>query len=252
MNDPTQRFSDRVATYVRARPGYPDGVVTALRAHAGLGTGTVVADVGAGTGIFTRVLLAAGAVVVAVEPNAPMREQLVADLGGDPRLRVRDARAEATGLAAASVDLVTAAQAFHWFDRAAAGAEFRRILRPGGSLALVWNERLTDAPFMAGYEAFLQRWATDLAAVDHRRTSPSDIAGFFAPWPVTHVALDNEQVLDRAGLRDRFLSSSYAPGPGHPDHVAALAALDALVDAHAVDGVVHFGYRTDVYVGRFA
>ncbi len=123
VNDPTQRFSDRVETYVRARPGYPDGVVRVLRERAGLEPGTVVADVGAGTGIFTRVLLAAGAVVLAIEPNAPMRERLRQDLGGDDRLRVRDGRAEATGLPDASIDLVTAAQAFHWFDRKAAALE---------------------------------------------------------------------------------------------------------------------------------
>lgn len=249
--DPTTRFSDRVAAYVAARPGYPPEVVATLADRAGLGPGAVVADLGAGTGIFTRALLAAGAVVHAVEPNGPMREALVADLGAEPALVVHDATAEATGLASASVDLVTAAQAFHWFDVALVRRECARILRPDGLVALVWNTRLDDAgAFSRGYEALLRRRGTDFAEVDHRRDQAERLAGLFGRDGPERHAFAHRQVLDRAGIRARLLSSSYAPPPGHPDHEPILAELDALVDAHGEDGRVTLDYRTDLFLGR--
>lgn len=252
MTDPTGRFSDRVQTYVRARPGYPPEVVDALRERTGLGPGTVVADVGAGTGIFTRLLEATGAHVHAVEPNEAMLAALIASLAPGSQVRTHRRPAEATNLASASVDLVTAAQAFHWFDRDGAGREFRRILRPGGAVAIVWNGRVTTTPFTTGYDALLRRWATDLGQVDHRQIPREAIVEFFGGGPVERLELENHQVLDREGMRDRLLSSSYAPAAGHPDHGPMLADLDRLVDAHAVDGHVRLEYRTELYLGRFA
>jgi len=246
----TARFSDRVDTYVRARPGYPAEVGELLRDRVGLGPGCIVADLGAGTGIFTRLLLAAGATVHAVEPNEPMLARLVADTVHGS-LRAHRAPAEATGLSTASIDLVTAAQAFHWFDQAAAGREFRRILRPGGAVALVWNDRAATTPFLQEYEALVRRWATDYPRVDHRRITPEVIEAFFAPGRVEVHHVDHHQRLDREGIRDRLLSSSYAPPPGHPDHEPMLAELTALFDRYAAAGTVRFAYRTDVHLGWF-
>jgi SAM-dependent methyltransferase len=211
-----------------------------------------VADVGAGTGIFTASLLATGARVSAVEPNAPMRQALVASLGEHARLTVHAGSAEATGLPAGSVDLVTAAQAFHWFDAAAARRECARILRPGGRVALVWNNRVDDTtPFLRAYEDLLRRRGTDYAEVDHRRGQAERLAAFFGPGAaVEHHLFDNHQVLDAAGLRARLLSSSYAPMPGHPDHEPMLAELDAIVAAHGRDGRVVLEYRTELVLGR--
>lgn len=250
--DPTVRFSDRVGAYVAARPGYPPGVVATLAARAGLGEGTVVADVGAGTGIFTALLMGTGARVHAVEPNAPMRDALVAGLQGRAGLTVHEGTAEATGLPAGSVDLVTAAQAFHWFDVVAARRECARILRPGGLVALVWNNRVDDTtPFVRAYEELLRRRGTDYAAVDHRRNQDERLSAFFGPGaPMERHGFDNHQVLDAAGLRARLLSSSYAPLAGHPDHEPMLAELDAIVDAHGHDGRVVLEYRTELVLGR--
>ena len=252
VTDPTRRFSDRVDTYVRARPGYPAEVVDVLRERAGLGPGSVVADVGAGTGIFTRLLAATGARVHAVEPNEAMLAALIESLGPTSTVRTHRRPAEATNLSPASIDLITAAQAFHWFDRDAVGAEFRRILRPTGAVAIIWNGRVTTTPFTVGYEELLRRWATDLGQVDHRQIPREDVAAFFRGGPVEVVEVDNHQLLDRGGLRDRLLSSSYAPPPGHPDHEPMLADLDRLFDAHAVDGQVRLEYRTELHLGRFA
>lgn len=252
--DPTRRFTDRVGDYVRYRPGYPPEAIALLHDRCGLGAQSVVADVGAGTGIFTRLLLAAGAKAVhAIEPNGPMRAALVAALAGEPRLHVADGTAEKTGLADASVALVVAAQAFHWFDRAAARREFARILRPGGWVALVWNSRRNDAtPFLVTYEAMLRRWSPDYAEVNHRKIGLDAIAPFFAPEPVERQVFPSHQVFDFEGVRGRLLSSSYAPAAGHPNHEPMLAELRAIFDAHEEGGRVSFEYETEVYLGRFA
>ena len=251
--DATTRFADRVDAYVRARPDYPVAVIELLRTHAGLGPGTVVADVGAGTGILTRMLARTGATVHAVEPNGPMLAALIAELDPSSTVRTHRRPAEATNLSDAGIDLITAAQAFHWFDRDAARSEFRRILRPSGWVALIWNSRQTDSsPFMAGYQGLLDRWAPDHRVVNHQNVDASAIEEFFSPGSVRRHTADHHQVLDVDGVCDRLLSSSYAPPAGHPDHEPMLADLRTLVQRHGEDGAIRFEYLTEVYLGRFA
>ncbi len=139
--NPMERFSNRVENYRRFRPSYPDAVIDLIRETAGLREGSPAADLGSGTGILTRLLLDAGWEVFAVEPNAPMRAAAEEELGAEARFHSIDAPAEATGLPAGSVQAITCAQAFHWFDREAAQAEFARILKPEGWAFIIWNER---------------------------------------------------------------------------------------------------------------
>ncbi len=248
--NPTTRFTDRVANYVRYRPGYPAEIIPYLSEAIGLGPADIVADVGAGTGISTRLFLDHGNVVFAVEPNAAMRAAAEAELARYPNFRSIAARAEATGLAQASVDLVAAAQAFHWFDRPAARAEFARILRPGGWVVLLWNVKLTDAtPFLRDYEALLVEFGTDYTAVRHENVTDTELAAFFGQGYSSRT-FPNAQRLDYAGLEGRLLSASYAPGPEHPDHAPMLAALRRIFDARQVGGQVVLEYETRVYSGR--
>jgi len=150
--DSLTRFSDRVEDYVKYRPGYPPQVIEVLRARCGLTPSSVVADVGSGPGNLARLFLDNGNEVFAVEPNAEMREAGKQSLGNRGGYRSVDGRAEGTRLENASVDFVTAGQAFHWFDWPHAKTEFRRILRPEGWVVLLWNERLTDSsPFLRDY-----------------------------------------------------------------------------------------------------
>src|SRR5262249_28331902 len=160
-------------------------------------------DVGSGTGILTEPLLARGHVVYAVEPNAGMRAAAEARLTRYTRFHSIAGRAEATTLANASVHLAVAAQAFHWFDPAAARQEFMRILRPGGWVALAWNTRRTTSAFLAAYEQLLQRFGTDYAEVNHERIDRAVLAGFFGKRFET-TAFDNRQECDFEALKGRL------------------------------------------------
>jgi SAM-dependent methyltransferase len=250
------RFTDRVDDYVRARPGYPDALVELLAAELGLLPPAPVADIGSGTGLSAEPLLRRGHVVYCVEPNAAMRAAAEARLGGLPGFRSIDGAAERTRLPDAAVDVVLAAQAFHWFEPDRACAEFRRILVPGGRVVLVWNTRRTrGSPFLEGFEALLRRHGTDYDAVRARTAAlmaeaarGGGLARLFAGG-VAHRVLANAQTLDREGLRRRLRSASYTPPPGSPAHPAMMAELDALFAAHASDGAVRIDYDLDVYWG---
>ncbi|HUC28186.1 MAG TPA: class I SAM-dependent methyltransferase [Candidatus Acidoferrum sp.] len=246
----TSRFSDRVENYVRYRPGYPAEVLRVLRDECRLSAGDVVADIASGTGIWSRMLLENGNRVFGVEPNAEMRqagERLLAEFD---RFTSVPGAAEATTLPDESVDFVTAAQAAHWFDRERARREFVRILKPGGWLVLLWNERLTDATaFLRAYEQLLLAFGTDYADVRHERTTEA-VNEFFDPTPFRERVFAMRQEFDYAGLEGRLLSSSYAPGPEHLQHRPMLRELRRLFDEHADAGRVSFDYNTRVYFGR--
>ena len=247
---PRERFSNRVSAYVSGRPGYPHELVSWLAETFGLEPSATIVDAGAGTGISAELFLRHGFTVVAIEPNDAMREAAVAALGHEPKFHAIAASAEATTLPAASVDAVVAAQAFHWFDRAAFRIECARILKPRGCVALLWNvRRVESSPFAADYEALLREFGTDYLAVRHENVSEEELARFFE-GPFTRRVLDNVQRLDRNGLRARLLSSSYVPAAGHPWHQPMLAALDTLFEAHQVDGRVAMEYELRAYASR--
>ena len=246
----TSRFSDRVENYVRYRPGYPAEVLRVLRDECRLSASDVVADIASGTGIWSRMLLENGNRVFGVEPNAEMRqagERLLAEFD---RFTSVPGAAEATTLPDESVDFVTAAQAAHWFDRERARREFVRILKPGGWLVLLWNERLTNATaFLRAYEQLLLTFGTDYADVRHERTTEA-VNEFFDPVPFEERVFALRQEFDYAGLEGRLLSSSYAPGPEHLQHRPMLRELRRLFDEHADAGRVSFDYNTRIYFGR--
>ncbi|HQT95305.1 MAG: SAM-dependent methyltransferase [Acidobacteria bacterium 37-71-11] len=249
--DPTRRFKGRAELYARHRPGYPGAVVTLLEGECGLTPGSVVADIGSGTGILAEMLLARGCRVFGVEPNADMRAEGERVLASYPGFVSVDARAEGTTLPVASVDIVTAAQAFHWFDRPRARAEFAHILKPGGWVVLLWNLRRKDADaFAVEYERLLLEYATDYERVDHANVTDAVIAKFFDPASFRLRVFPNRQVFDYEALEGRLLSSSYAPAAGHPNHAPMLAALRAVFDRHNEGGTVAFAYDTQVYFGR--
>ena len=248
--DATTRFSDRVADYAAHRPRYPAAVFEFLRERLGLRRGSIVADIGSGTGIFCQPLLEIGCVVYGVEPNGAMRDEAERSLAARfPTFHSVNGTAEATTLPDHGVDLVVAAQAFHWFDVPKAVAECRRILRPGAPAAMVWNTRKTDSsPFLRAYEGLLNEFGTDYAAVRHDRNEAGRLAQFF-PRGYERVVFPNTQRLDLAGVRGRLLSSSYTPAAGDPRRLPMLAALDRLFAEHQRGGAVTIDYDTELYYG---
>jgi SAM-dependent methyltransferase len=246
----TSRFSDRVDNYVRYRPGYPSEVLQVLKSACGLVPGHFVADIAAGTGIWTRMLLENGNPVFGVEPNAEMREAGERLLATFSKFTSVAGTAEATTLEDQSVDFVTAAQAAHWFDRGQARREFVRIVKPGGWLVLLWNERVTNSTkFLRDYEQLLLTFGTDYEDVRHERTT-SAVNEFFDPAPFQERAFAMRQGFDYAGVEGRLLSSSYAPGPEHSLHAPMLRELRRIFDSCSVDNRAAFEYKTRLYFGR--
>jgi SAM-dependent methyltransferase len=250
MPQSVERFSSRVADYVKYRPGYPSEILQLLKTECGLTPQSVIADIGSGTGKLSEVFLANGNVVIGVEPNAGMRaaaEDLLRSYSG---FRSVEGSAEDSTLPERSVDFVTAAQAFHWFNPELAKLEASRILKPDGWAALVWNHRkLVATPFLEDYEALLLRFGTDYKEVRHDKAEGL-IAEFFAPASVSLMIFPNNQVFDFSGLKGRVRSSSYTPEPGHPDFEAMMLELKTVFEKHEQNGRVTFDYDTKVYYGH--
>jgi len=250
MLNSTERFSSRVENYIKYRPSYPPAVLELLSVRCGLAASSAVADIGSGTGILTELLLETGAEVFAVEPNREMRaaaERLLNDYG---RFRSVPGTAEATTLPNACVDLITASQAFHWFDVQKSRSELARVLRPRGWVALIWNERPLEAvPLLDEYDALLRRHAPEYDRVRDMRADESKMREFFGRRPEFAV-FPNRQSFDYAGFEGRLMSSSYAPENGDPQHEPMIAGLRSLFERHNRAGKVLFPYRTLVYFGR--
>ena len=283
--DAKQRFSNRVADYIRCRPGYPPAVVELLRDECRLHADHAIADVGSGTGVLTRLFLENGNQVFGIEPNEEMR------LAGDEFLSsykkfssVRGS-AEATTLPSASVDVVTVAQAFHWFEPVATLREFLRILKPHGWVVVIWNDRrISETGFGRAYEDLLVRYGTDYTRVKEAYPEEKDMETFFGasveaggsrgeknrssrnerdakntkdpPLQMQEVSgvrrfeLPNFQEFDFEGLTGRLRSSSYAPKEGHANYAPMMAVLRELFDGNQKFGRVRMEYTTQIYFGR--
>jgi SAM-dependent methyltransferase len=249
--DPRKRFSNRVALYIRYRPGYPPEIIDLLKERIGFDSSKIVADIGSGTGILTRLFLENGNRVYGVEPNKEMREAGEEFLKAYPAFRSVDASAEETGLPDQSVDLVTAGQAFHWFDPAKARVEFKRILKPGGYVFFIWNERnIEKSAFVHAYEQLLLDFAFNYANEPRHGGDRELITHFFAGSAWQQVQLENSQEFDFEGLKGRLLSSSYAPLAGHPNYEPMIARLREIFDTYQTNGRVSFPYDTDIYFAQ--
>jgi SAM-dependent methyltransferase len=252
MLNSVERFSSRVENYVRYRPGYPDEIIELLTGAGCLTAESIVADIGSGTGFLTELFLKNGNKVFAVEPNAVMRAVAEKSLGHYENFVSLNGTAEATTLNSGSVNLITAAQAFHWFDQQLARAEFLRILRPAGCVVLVWNERrLETTPFLRDYEKFLMKFGSDYQDVRHENVQ-RDLRPFFAPDEFKVATVENFQVFDLAGLTGRVLSSSYAPQAGDQNFEAMNADLRELFHKHQQNGTVTVEYDTRLYYGQLS
>jgi SAM-dependent methyltransferase len=252
VKDATQRFSSRVDNYVRYRPSYPREIIGLLQSECGLTPEWLIADIASGTGIFTRLLLENGNRVFGVEPNADMRTAGEKHLESYAKFKSVAGSGEATTLEDHAVDIVTAAQAAHWFDLEKCRREFIRILKPGGWCVLVWNERQLDTtPFLRAYEQLLQEYGSDYQQVRHELTT-ARIDEFFAPSRFRKQSFRLRQEFDYPALQGRLLSSSYAPQTNAPEYPAMLVELRKIFDSNETNGRVAFEYDTRVFYGQLS
>jgi SAM-dependent methyltransferase len=249
--DPTKRFSGRVDNYIKYRPTYPNRTIEYLKDQCNLSLASVIADVGAGTGIFTKLLLDKGYIVYAVEPNPPMRDAAVEQLSGYNNFIALDGTAAATMLPSHSIDLIVCAQAFHWFNNEQTRLEFNRIIAENGKVALVWNNRLVDSDaFAKAYDALLKNDSVDYNKVNHQNINDIDFKAFFKDGFYTVKKIPNSQVFDEDGLIGRAFSSSYVPPQGSPEGEIFLKLLKQLFNKYNQNGKVTFHYQTEIYLGE--
>lgn len=250
--DPKLRFSSRVEDYARFRPRYPSALVPVLQEEIGLQSQWIIADIGSGTGISAEPFLDNGNAVLAVEPNEEMRGAALRCLGDRKGFQGIAGSAEATGLESESVHLVVAGQAFHWFHRGRARAEFQRILRRPRRVALFWNTRsVTGSAFAEGYEALLRRFGTDYEQVRHDILGQQPVLAFFADSGSRRM-VPNAQSLDLAALEGLIRSTSYTPTPDDASFEAMREALRTLFEVHQVNGRVTVAYETEIFTGRLS
>ena len=212
---------------------------------------SAVADIGSGTGIFTGLLLARDYKVYGVEPNEAMQEAAIKQFAGKDNFIPVAGTAEATNLPANSIHLVVCAQAFHWFDAAKTKTEFKRILKEGGYVALIWNNRDADTDeFSKAYEGLLKQDSVDYDKVNHRNIGDINFKAFFKDGLYEVVKYPNVQVFDEEGLLGRAFSSSYVPAEDTEEGKKFKTLLKALFAKYNTEGKVSFYYQTEVYLGQ--
>lgn len=251
MTNTIERFSNRVENYVKYRPGYPPEVLDLFREEMNLQKTAVIADIGSGTGISAKLFLENGNTVFGVEPNELMREAAGNFLKDFPNFKSACGTAENTNLPDKSIDFVIAAQAFHWFDKEKTRNEFRRILRPKGFVALIWNERQLDTNnFLREYENLLINFGNDYEKVRHDNIGEESLSEFFQTDFRQNSYL-NAQTLDLEGLKGRILSSSYMPSENDSKFDPMTRELRRVFDKYAENGKIQVLYNTNVFYAQF-
>lgn len=247
--DSTKRFTGLAQIYAQARPSYPEAAIQLIVDTALTSLDSVIADVGCGTGISSRLFGTLGYRVIGIEPNEDMRQKAERDAACGGKLTYQSGTAEATGLETASIDLVLCAQAFHWFRPDEALQEFSRILKARGWVALLWNERDESDPFTRAYGDAL-RQAPETAKVEMHRGSAGEVLLTSPLFAKAQKRLfRNSQILDEEGAINRAFSASYAPKDSAG--IANLrASLQAAFKQFNRGGSVEMRYTTSVYTAQ--
>ncbi|HUW88964.1 MAG TPA: class I SAM-dependent methyltransferase [Candidatus Nanopelagicaceae bacterium] len=243
--DPKKRFSNRVENYNKYRPSYPLEIINFLKEENILAKNTIIADIGSGTGILTKIFLDNGNQVYGIEPNKDMREAAEKILHGYINFTSLEGSAESTGLEEYSIELIVAGQAFHWFDVERTKREFKRILKPNGNVALIWNNRgKAGTDFNNSYENFILKYGIDVREV---RKNEGNVDLFFNYQKETFY---NFQELDFTSFKGRVLSSSYIPLADTPIFPKMILELEDLFNKHQRNGIIRIEYDTEIYLGK--
>lgn len=247
--DPAKRFSNRVENYIKFRPSYPIEILAFLKKEINLSSSFIIADIGSGTGILSKIFLENGNKVYCVEPNPGMRSAAEAQLKSYDNFISVNAFAENNSLKNQSIDLILAGQAFHWFDIEKSKKEFKRILKPNGFAALIWNTRKNDeSEFLSSYEKLLLKYSIDCKNVDHKNVNEDVLKSFFNSYK--KKVFFNSQKLDFNGLKGRLLSSSYSPTEKYPVFNSMMEELKRIFEANQKNGSVEFIYDTELFFGE--
>jgi SAM-dependent methyltransferase len=249
--DPISKFNKKVKKYTLYRPGYPSEIITFLQEELSFNKEHVVADIGSGTGLFTKLILENGNLTFGIEPNFSMREQSITELSNYQNFTIIDGRAEDTKLDTNSIDFIFAVQSFHWFNNNEARKEFKRILRNNGYVVLIWNQRSTDnSSFLKSYELLLKTYARNYNPSIHNGLDESYIKSFYYPNKYHIKKLFRRQLLNYKELKGRLLSTTYAPGYNDPNYKLILIDLKTLFNEYNENGVVQIDYCVYIYYGK--
>jgi SAM-dependent methyltransferase len=249
--NPTGRFTGRAEAYRRYRSRYPAEIVTMLQDKCGLKPESVVADIGAGTGMFAELFLENGNAVFAIEPNAEMRSACEELIGRYPRLTCVDGTAENTHLPGDSVDVIAVGRAFHWFDHAKCRPEFIRILRPNGWVVLAGlGPRRGKEPVQDDYQEILRKHGIDYEQLRDRYNVKNAVRRFFEGGPVLEADFPGQEELTYEGLEGHTLSLSVTPQPDHAGFPAMQQALRRYFEKYQRDGKMRLPTNCRVYMGQ--
>jgi SAM-dependent methyltransferase len=243
----TEKFTGKAEVYAKYRPSYPKEILKILGDQIGFTKDKIVADIGSGTGLLSRIFLENGNVVYSVEPNNEMRSFAERDLSRYPKFVSVNAVAENTGLPDNSVDLVTAGQALHWFGREKARTEFARILKSPGNVLIIYNERKKEDGMMDDYDRIIDRNASKSETPD---IDADYLSKFFDGKNYKESTVPNEQVLDYAGLVGRATSASYLPSRNQPGFESLEKDLRRLFEAYQENGKIVLRYETILFLGQ--
>jgi len=249
--NPTGRFSGRVEAYRRYRSRYPPEIIPLLREKCGLTPESVVADIGAGTGMLSELFLENGNRVFAVEPNAEMRAACEELTSKFPELTCIDGTAEHTHLADHSVDLIAVGRAFHWFDHDKCRPEFQRILRPGGWVVLAGlGPRRRKEAVSQDYQAILREYGIDYSRLHDRYNVNEAVKRFFEGGTLEEAQFPGWEELTYEGLEGHTLSLSVTPKPDHPGFPAMQAALKSYFEKYQHDGKMRLPVKCHIHMGQ--
>lgn len=243
-------FNEKAADYAASRPDYPAALFETLKTICAPNEEVVVADIGAGTGILTQGLLNHGYRVVAVEPNAEMRQMSDLCLGKMAGYHSSEGCAEAIPLALASVHLVAAAQAFHWFEVERARTEFLRVLAPQGQVALIWNDRVLEDPLHVALDAVFSKFGGAKRAALVAHEDRSDVPRFFGSCQPAQFSWPHAHHLNREELLSLVFSRSYMPGRKTPQGPVIADRVNEIFNRFAINGTVKVQYQTIAIIGR--
>jgi SAM-dependent methyltransferase len=243
----TEKFTGKAAVYAKYRPTYPKEILKILGDQIEFTRESVVADIGSGTGILSKIFLENGNAVYSVEPNNSMRSYAERDLSMYPQFHSVAAIAEDTGLPGSSIDLVTAGQALHWFDRERARKEFARILKPTGYALIVYNERKKEDGMMDDYDKIIDRNASKSETPD---VDAEYLSQFYEGGHYKEFTVPNEQALDFDGLLGRASSASYLPSRDQPGFESLEKDLRELFDTYEQKGKIILRYETLLFLGQ--